>query len=148
MMLLVFPVAVLVAVVGFAGCFLTAKETRRNRVFLAVGIVGCVVGSQCFIAFIVLFPLLEEPCPWNPWIDTVCAPGFTEEKFQQIKIGMTIKEVEALLGPPLNVPDWNTDFYHYTSDGKCWFWDFAWNQRSIEFRGDRVWDIVSKTCHD
>jgi hypothetical protein len=53
------------------------------------------------------------------WTDeTILAPGFSEEKFQQIEIGMKEKEVLRALGKPLQVTSscpGSVETWHYTS---------------------------------
>ena len=83
----------------------------------------------------------------DPYIDTEFAPDYSPKKFNKIKIGMTVDEVESIIGKPFyKHPDYcdttNID-YVYTNDGKLWgkmkeekrryyeecFWivtDFAW----------------------
>jgi hypothetical protein len=47
--------------------------------------------------------------------NTLFAPGFTEEKFRQVKLGMTQEEVIALLGEPVKAEA------HYDPYVKLWY---------------------------
>jgi outer membrane protein assembly factor BamE (lipoprotein component of BamABCDE complex) len=56
---------------------------------------------------------------------TVYAKGFSEEAFTQVKVGMTVKEVEGLLGEPMGI---------LATDGTKWTWidggrDPNWKER-------------------
>ncbi len=66
-----------------------------------------------------------------PAIDTRFAPGYSEQAFQQIQIGMTKEEVLQRLGPSLNnVGDF---VWIYAEDNAFAVWDFAWLMREIAF---------------
>lgn len=43
---------------------------------------------------------------------TIWAPGFSEDKFNKVKVGMTVSEVIALLGKPLDGMD--DGYWRYT----------------------------------
>lgn len=58
-------------------------------------------------------------------------PGYSEQAFQQIQIGMTKEEVFRRLGPPLN--NVNDFVWSYTEDNAFAVWDFAWLMREIVF---------------
>jgi outer membrane protein assembly factor BamE (lipoprotein component of BamABCDE complex) len=64
----------------------------------------------------------ESYCFFYPAIDTQYAPGFSEQAFAQIKVGMTEAEVRQKLGAPLTIgQNAGSDLSHfyYTLDGKC-----------------------------
>ncbi len=68
-----------------------------------------------------------------PYIDTQFASQYSPEKFELIKVGQTIKDVEKIIGQPLrkNVDSTNhRTEYWYTMDGKLSVnnknGDFAW----------------------
>lgn len=66
-----------------------------------------------------------------PAIDTYFASGYSEQKFQEIRAGMTKTEVLQRLGPPLNDTD---DLVRvYSRDGALGIWDFAWLVRVVIF---------------
>ena len=86
---------------------------------------------------------------FSPYIDTEFAPEYTPEKFELIKPGQSVKEVEALLGLPLSKDidsaDHQTDYF-YTNDGKLYQnkkeGDFAWYRSAIYFNNQgKVADI-------
>ena len=56
----------------------------------------------------------------NPYIDTRFAPDYSPEKFDKIKVGMTLDEVESIIGKPIrNLTDFfdSTKIrYHYTDN--------------------------------
>lgn len=93
-------------------------------------------------AFFVFLAGFEQVCPWNPWIDTVTAQDFSDEKFKHIEAGMTMDEVKSILGEPLNTRGgllYGEDKrWAYTEDGKCFWWDFAWEGREVVFNDGRV----------
>jgi outer membrane protein assembly factor BamE (lipoprotein component of BamABCDE complex) len=76
---------------------------------------------------------------FSPYIDTQFAPQYSPEKFELIKIGQTIEEVEEILGQPLNKyrDSSNIAEYWYTNDGKLYSskksGDFAWYRSVIYF---------------
>jgi hypothetical protein len=80
----------------------------------------------------------------NPWIDTQTSSEYSEEKFNQIKIGMTKAEVIDILDKPWSVDwkkggtKWNTKdsldkVWNFTGDGKFDKGDFAWIGRALYF---------------
>ncbi len=86
---------------------------------------------------------------FSPFIDTQLAPNYSPEKFDLIKLGQSVKEVETVLGKPLyhHVDSLNNKFeYDYTNDGKLRSnkksGDFAWYRSSIYFdEAGKVIDI-------
>jgi outer membrane protein assembly factor BamE (lipoprotein component of BamABCDE complex) len=98
----------------------------------------------CLSAY--LFVGLESYCVIYPSIDTRYAPGFSEPKFAQVKIGMTREEVLKLLGPPLGATSSNR--WSYTQDGKCRWADWAWLGREVIFRDDHVVEKVARVWYD
>ena len=75
----------------------------------------------------------EMYCPFYPGIDTHYAPGFSEANFRKVLPGMTVSEVEALVGKPLFKQKKQTamEEWGYTDDGKCKWGDFAWLRRAV-----------------
>ena len=73
--------------------------------------------------------------PINPLIDTVLAENFSEEKFNSIQVGMSIKDVTALIGEPFRTQDLknNINLWYYSHDGKCEWGDFAWIGYCVQF---------------
>jgi hypothetical protein len=113
------------------------------------------IGIACLLGLLLLwggwlFCNLEAECPWNPWIDTVCASGYSEEAFRKIRTGMTMSEVESFMPVPLSV--WTNSegrvFVWYTGDGKCRFGDFAWQCRGVHVESGVVQEVVLMTAGD
>ncbi|MEG0915871.1 MAG: hypothetical protein RSF68_02535 [Myroides sp.] len=84
--------------------------------------------------------IIEGKNLFLPYSDTEFAPNYTPKKFDLIKKGQTIKEVEKILGKPLfEYKDSiiNSIEYVYTSDGKLKKnnkdGDFAWYRSTIYF---------------
>lgn len=73
----------------------------------------------------------------NPDIDTVYAEGFSWRSLNEVKKGMSVDEVERLLGKPLDYVDlggFGGECYEYSTDGKCGRWcDFAWISARVCF---------------
>lgn len=51
---------------------------------------------------------------------TQYAPGYSEARFRQVKVGQTYAEVTAALGPPLHKWDWSQ-----TQDDKTWAYSYG-----------------------
>ena len=85
-----------------------------------------------------------------PGIDTHYAPGYSEQAFSTIKPGMTRAQVDALMTRPLAITQVSPDTvrYHYTSDGKCPWGDFAWKGREVLFKNGVVVEIYRDWYHD
>ena len=92
----------------------------------------------------------EAYCSFYPAIDTIFAPQYTEKGFDRIAIGITVEEVVQILGEPLEkgrASDQPLE-YSYTSDGKCWWGDFAWLGRTVYFRDGRVSQTEKRIYYD
>lgn len=77
---------------------------------------------------------------FSPFIDTRFAPQYSRTKFNLIKPGQSIKEVEAIIGQPIYKSNEYSDHrtaYWYTMDGKLNLnnkaGDFAWYRSAIYF---------------
>lgn len=81
----------------------------------------------------------ESEFIFNPLIDTQLPPGFTNQKFDSIKPGMTKAEVLQILPPPMYLSNDETS-WSYGNDGAAYFGDFAWFQFTIHF--DTVGKVV------
>ncbi len=89
-------------------------------------------------------PLVEGRHLFDPYIDTEFARDYTPEKFDQIRLGMTVEEAIQIIGPPLNEAHWDPETlftqYNYTNDGKSRNefpprftpGDFAWYRSSFD----------------
>jgi len=73
--------------------------------------------------------------------DTLYAPGYTDDHFNRIEVGMTEAEVLRRLGPPIDHP------YHPTVAGESWDTGMRWTRsahdsnykcRVVIFRAGRV----------
>jgi outer membrane protein assembly factor BamE (lipoprotein component of BamABCDE complex) len=92
---------------------------------------------------------VEQPSNLWPSIDTVYAESYSEEAFRNVRVGMTMTEVQALLGEPLRRYSSNgTTRWIYTLDAKCPWGDFAWMDRHVEFTGDRVSKVHAYLARD
>ena len=97
--------------------------------------------SSVFITFMMGAVLgVEGMNIFSPYIDTEFAPRYSPEKFDLIKLGQSVEEVETVLGKPLNhhIDSLNHKFeYDYTNDGKLRSTkksgDFAWYRSAIYF---------------
>ena len=104
------------------------------------------VFGACFVVLLaLLWTRSESYFPLYPTIDTQLPLGFSEEKFTQIKPGMTRTEVAAVLPgspEPESLP-WNETTWQYGNDGGCNGWcDLAWIGFSIGFDpAGRVTDL-------
>jgi outer membrane protein assembly factor BamE (lipoprotein component of BamABCDE complex) len=88
----------------------------------------------------------------NPYVDTHFAPDYSPEKFDKIKIGMTLYEVDSIIGEPFySHPDYDDSTkirYYYTSDGlllskmrkqgKRYYYDCAWYRSIITFDTNNI----------
>lgn len=91
-----------------------------------------------------------------PYIDTQFASQYSPEKFELIKIGQTLEEVEKIIGQPLqkNIDSKNGRAeYLYTNDGKLLVikksGDFAWYRSIIYFdEQDKVINIDKGWSYD
>lgn len=71
----------------------------------------------------------------EPTIDTVFTADFSEDKFDQIEIGMDSTKVVKIIGKPLDIQQLKEQktLWYFTGDGKCEWHDFAWLGREIKF---------------
>lgn len=137
------------------------RPTRRQVRFVILSLLA---------SPLVLFVLLDLGCGLEhrsvlwPSIDTVYAPGFSESAFKSIRVGMTRKQVDAIMCRPLyadtisadgrsyvpasGAPDSGFLRYNYTGDGACAWGDFAWLDRSVEFRDLVVTQVKSQVYDD
>ena len=92
---------------------------------------------------------------FSPFVDTEFAPRYSPEKFGLIRPGQSIKEVEAIIGPPLSksIDSANRRAeYSYTNDGKLYVnkkdGDFAWYRSTVYFKADKVIEIDKGWSYD
>jgi len=75
----------------------------RRLLLLPVLLLALYIAS--WIVFVLIFGIESYYAP-NPAIDTVFAPGYSEEKFAMIRSGDSHEDVLALLGEPLERSGW------------------------------------------
>ena len=93
---------------------------------------------------------------FSPYIDTRFAIQYSPEKFELIKLGQSIKDVEAIVGKPLQITIDSTTQetkYSYTMDSKLHFnkknGDFAWYRSVVYFNeAGKVIDIHKHWAYD
>ncbi len=110
------------------------------RVFYKV-LASVLLFFSVFITFMVGAALtIEGKNIFSPYIDTQFASQYSPEKFELIKIGQTVGEVEKILGQPLDKNIDSTNHrteYWYTLDGKLSVnnkeGDFAWYVSIVYF---------------
>jgi len=108
-------------------------------VFFMLFVLPVGVGIQCFT---------ESEFIFNPLIDTKLPPGFTNQKFDSIKPGMTKAEVLKILPPPLDSSKDETS-WGYGEDGAASFGDFAWFRFTINFdQAGKVVETKRQIFHD
>lgn len=103
---------------------------------LSIGLLACLA----FLVFVLgHVPLVEGRHLLDPYIDTQFAKDYTPEKFDQIRLGMTIEAATQRIGEPLSKGPGQTDTlvtqYTYTNDGKHkrdgGNGDFAWYRSAL-----------------
>ncbi|MCK9482382.1 MAG: hypothetical protein M0R38_11635 [Bacteroidia bacterium] len=126
--------------------------------------------STICIAFLVVItfvlgqvPLIEGKHLLNQYIDTEFAKDYSPEKFDKIKVGMTIDEAIEIIGEPLykgqGYKDTLNTNYYYTGDGKLLnstkdngqsgYEDFAWYRSTLEVdRNNKIIGIDKGWSHD
>lgn len=91
-----------------------------------------ILAAIIVILFIVLIVPPEQVLFFYPRVDTKFSPTFNEKKFNQLKKGITYKEVQQLIGKPLSFDTlkYINDIYKfqasYSQDGACNWGDYAW----------------------
>ena len=123
----------------------------------------CIAILVVFTFFIGQVPLIEGKHLLKPYIDTEFAKDYSPEKFDKIKIGMTINEAIKIIGEPLYKGQGYSDTlntnYHYTGDGKLLnstkdngqsgYDDFAWYRSTLEIdRNNKIIYIDKGWSHD
>ena len=99
----------------------------------------------------------------KPYIDTEFAKDYSPEKFDKIKIGMTIDEAIKIIGEPLHKGQGYSDTlntnYYYTGDGKLLhskkdnghivYEDFAWYRSTLDVdSNNKIIGIDKGWSHD
>jgi hypothetical protein len=133
---------------------------RVRRIMVLVAIVGVVLALAKYF-FIESRPrdILAAALGALDGEYTVYAEGYSEYSFRSIRVGMSIRQVEEIMGPPLEKGQWQVpsgsgpvtpgvgpldDIWHYTRGGKhvpgraASYW-----QRAVFFRNGVVWRMDS-----
>lgn len=87
-----------------------------------------------------------------PLEGTKWSPGFSEERFDQVKFGMTLDQVTKLLGQPLSLERWEEEEivlrYSWWDQSSCRFCNGTFHKREINLNSEgyvsriaRVFDI-------
>jgi outer membrane protein assembly factor BamE (lipoprotein component of BamABCDE complex) len=109
---------------------------------------GWMIGSLVLAALLYVTMGGESYFFLYPSIDTRFAPGYSEGGFERVKVGMTKAEVLSLLGPPFDPGTVGQSSWHYTQDGKCFWADWAWLDRTVVFRDERVVEKIARIYYD
>ena len=131
-----------------------------RRMMVAVAVVGIVVALAKYL-FIDNTPvdILAAAIGALDGHYTVYADGYDESRFRSIRVGMTVRQVEEILGPPLLKGQWQVpngsgpiapgvgpldDIWYYTRGGKHVQQGTAshW-QKAVLFRHGVVWGTDS-----
>lgn len=110
------------------------------------------VSAACIAVVVLSFGYLllpENYCFFYPSIDTRYAANFSEQRFAEVRVGMTQEEVITLLGEPFGGLAANSSTrWAYTQDGKCTWKDWAWLGREIVFVRGRVTEKIARVYYD
>jgi len=129
-----------------------------KMVILKIVSMLCLIFLLVFTFFLGQVPLIEGKHLIDPYIDTEFAKNYSPEKFERIKVGMTITEAIRILGEPLHKGPGYSDTlntnYHYTGDGKLLhltkdngqngYDDFAWYRSTLEVDGANTIIFIDK----
>lgn len=150
-MLVEVSIQISVLVILTALTVLTFRAAGRSRGWIRL-LQAVVAGSLLFVlgSVIWLLLMLEMICPFDPYVDTCFAPGYSKKAFEAVEVGMSETDVTSILGEPLSAdpaPEGisaNPDrIWSYTRDGCAPYGDFAWYGQHIGLKEGRV---VSKWC--
>jgi hypothetical protein len=103
----------------------------------------------------------ESYFSYQPDIDTSFSADFTEAKFDRIRPGMDSAAVVRILGLPLSTQEAGPcnckscecatikpfTIWHYSTDGKCWWFDFAWLGREVWFGSNKRVERINTPIH-
>lgn len=98
------------------------KNVKKNRMIKIVLLSIIAVPLAIVTSFATGLFLGSIIAPVIRNLDTSYTPGFTQEKFNTIKLGSTKEDVLQILGEPFYKEDWKGDraveFWQYTKSGK------------------------------
>lgn len=121
------------------------RHSPSRSLFLWLGIILATTITVAFATYL-MFPM-ESYFPLYPGIGTTFAPDYSEEGFNQIRVGMNRDEVLAFIGEPLKTaPGVNSEHWYYSEDGGA-FGDFAWLYRSVAIHDDGTVVEVGRAIH-
>lgn len=107
---------------------------------------------RTILGMIALIAKLAVTWSLTQWVlfdsGTQYAPGFSEGRFQQVRVGMTTDQVEAILGPPIDKLDWATpgvQRWAYTNQVSATS-DF--HRRWVFVEGEKVANVVNDYWYD
>jgi hypothetical protein len=142
--------------IAFLVAFLVAKRRcRPNRVVAAS--IFTVVFLFTGFWFLLFFPAPPEgKFPIYSDIDTRFAPGYTDQRFDLVSVGMSESNVVAILGQPMYRQErsrWpfpgDADFlWWYSQDGACSWGDYAWRAPIIGMKNGTVVTNYMVWCYD
>ncbi|GAB3571910.1 outer membrane protein assembly factor BamE domain-containing protein [Hymenobacter daeguensis] len=115
-----------------------SKKTTAGRICLVLSLVFGVG----------LLSASESYNPFDPYADTEFGKSYSPEKFERVKVGMTINQVREIVGKPLfQFKDAATMDYHYTNDRYlkrrtdkkfALVGDLAWYRSGVTFNADSI----------
>ncbi len=129
-----------------------------------IGVGALLVGLVGWLLIVGTKSLFIDNSPSDVFFATICrfdgdftvyAPGYREARFRSLRLGMTSAEVEATVGPPLTIGQWQVTpsgqpitpgadplepMWHYSRAGKLRQGSY-W-RREVWFRGGVVSQIV------
>ena len=145
----------LAALPAFALAFLAARRIAPPSKPVGIGV---------FVLFTALAALhfgigLEPPegkFIFYPDIDTAFAPGYSNQAFAEVAIGMTESNVLSRLGQPASRQEkssWSfpgdaQTLWWYSHDGACSWGDFAWRAPMLGFKDGSVVSKWTVWCFD
>ena len=127
-----------------------------KKLIFGIGVISLGVVATCLYYTESYFPLY-------PAVDTVLTPQF-KQNFHKITLGMTVADVESLIGQPQREASVYREEFHktflqsssavqscwqYGSDGAAWIGDFAWLSYNVCFdSNDQVATAGVAIYHD
>jgi hypothetical protein len=102
-----------------------------------------------FFSIFFLFGV-ETLCVWDPLADTKYSDTFNIYNLDKVKEGMTIEQIDLLVGKPLwvRINEEGIEELRYTGDGKNKFRDYAWVYIQLDFKDNILKKKEVKMIHD
>jgi hypothetical protein len=117
------------------------------RVISAVLVTACILCSFSLGTGV----LVEGYVFLKPDIDTYYTDGYSEAKFNAIKVGDSVDSVAASIGQPFEKQslERGDTLWYYSRDGKCEWGDFAWLLKGVIVDKNRhVKELLDGVCYD